>query len=82
MEHKPKVEKTFQSKEILRLCHRCHHLNHHHKETDKCNHCNKAFLPLNYFQKIHDVHTEFKELFGEARELEEKDMIIGLTILW
>lgn len=46
-------------------------------------HCNKAFLPLRYFEKIH-AHKEikFEKHFSLTEELEEEDLIKGLFVLW
>lgn len=68
--------------EIFRLCHRCHHVNASTCEIQRCEKCQKSFLPLKYFQKIHDVSHDYTELFSTAQELEEDDLIKGVTVLW
>ncbi len=38
-------------KSLLRLCHRCNKLIESEEEILKCSHCNKSFLPVNYFER-------------------------------
>lgn len=68
---------------IVKKCHVCGHLMETRKEADKCECCNKPFLPMNYFSKVHAKNSaDFKNLFSKASELHEEDMIKGLTVLW
>lgn len=72
-----------QEKSIIRKCHCCGQLIESHTESNKCISCGKSFLPLNYFQKVHDDRDyEFKDLFCEGYELHEDDLIKGLYVLW
>lgn len=72
-----------QEKLIIRVCHRCGHCNQTPVEPEKCTRCSKAFLPLNYFSKVHTSKTEkFQSLFEESDGLEENDLIKGLYVLW
>lgn len=42
-------------KQLLRLCHLCGNLNESEaSEVLKCLRCGKAFLPVNYFQKMRE----------------------------
>lgn len=78
------TEKVYkQQKLIVRVCHACGHVHESSVELERCQRCNKAFLPLNYFSKVHKVHgNKFHELFAESEQLEEKDLIKGLYVLW
>lgn len=72
-----------QEKLIFKVCHCCGHCQESLVEPERCRKCSKAFLPLNYFQKIHASKGEkFKSLFEEGAELDEKDLIKGLYVLW
>jgi hypothetical protein len=74
-----------ETKEILlmRVCHRCHHINESSVELERCTHCQKSFLPLRYFEKIHSAHGEnWKNNFSSTSEIEEEDLIKGLFVLW
>ena len=45
--------------------------------------CGKSFLPLNYFDKIHDQEDyKFDDLFADSHELEDEDLIKGLYVIW
>lgn len=73
------------TKEILlmRVCHRCQHINESSVELARCTQCQKSFLPLRYFEKIHTAHGEiWKNNFSGASEIEEEDLIKGLFVLW
>ena len=67
---------------LIKQCHCCGHLQEDIKELDRCSKCQKSYLPLKYFEKIHDVHQNYSELFSYADELEENDLIKGLIVLW
>ena len=76
------TETEKQQKTFIKVCHKC---GMHHQsvvEIERCLQCQKSFLPLKYFQKIHDVHQNYSELFSTAEELEEKDLIKGLIVIW
>lgn len=76
-----KVQKK--SKTIIRKCHCCGQVTETHSESDKCVSCAKSFLPLNYFDKIHgDQKYKFEDLFDDANEIEEEDLIKGLFVIW
>ncbi len=76
-------EITTSGKLIIKKCHLCGKITEETKEISKCPNCNKSFLPLNYFSKIHAKNSEdFKRLFSNCDELEEKDLIKGLYAIW
>lgn len=78
-------EQTKVSKEklLIRACHSCLKVNESFQELERCSHCNKAFLPLNYFEKIHaDKSTKWSGHFASSDQLEEEDLIKGLFVLW
>lgn len=68
---------------VVRLCHKCVHLTEGTTEPEKCSQCGKGFLPLRYFEKVHD-HTgeKFETLFAASHQLDEEDLIKGLFVLW
>ncbi len=68
---------------LIKKCHCCGHIMESKKEVQKCGECNKSFLPLNYFSKIHAKNSEeFKNLFCKSDELHEEDLIRGINVLW
>ena len=68
---------------IIKKCHICGHINESGSEVERCQKCNKSFLPSSYFSKVHDgVGEQYKNLYSSAEELEEKDLIIGIHVLW
>lgn len=67
---------------LYKQCHCCGYVHESEKEVERCLKCQKSFLPLKYFEKIHDHHQNFSELFSQVEELEEKDIIKGLIVLW
>ena len=70
-------------KKVFKRCHVCDHVNESHKEPERCTKCRKAFLPTNYFEKIHASQMgEYSELFADIRELEEENLVKGLFVLW
>ncbi len=74
-----------ETKEILlmRVCHRCQHVNESSTELERCKACQKSFLPLRYFEKIHASHNEkYKNNFSSTADIEEEDLIKGLFVLW
>lgn len=71
-----------QDKLIIKLCHKCGHCNASEAELERCQKCAKAFLPLNYFEKVHAKGEKFQELFEDSDNLEEDDLIKGLYVLW
>ena len=71
------------NKLIIRRCHLCDQVNESYSEIQKCGDCNKSFLPLNYFGKVHaKTPHEFKNLFENASDLNENDLIKGLFVIW
>lgn len=77
------LQKSNKEKLLIRACHSCLKINESHAEMERCSHCNKAFLPLKYFEKIHESKSaKYKELFSATSELEEEDLIKGLFVLW
>ncbi len=77
------VSKKVRSKVLIKKCHMCGQLVESATEQEKCVSCGKSFLPLNYFQKIHD-HSEskYQELFAECHEIHEDELIKGLYVIW
>ena len=77
------VNKSIQAKLLIKKCHVCGQVTESTVELEKCINCGKAFLPLNYFSKIHD-HTEvnYADLFAESHEIHEDELIKGLYVLW
>lgn len=72
-----------QSKQIVRTCHVCGHIHSTFEEVQRCEGCEKSFLPLNYFSKVHAKNsTEFEALFLPSDQLHEDDLIKGLFVLW
>lgn len=67
---------------LIKQCHCCAHIQETAIELERCTQCQKSFLPLKYFEKIHDTYQNYTQLFSAAEELEEKDLIKGLIVLW
>lgn len=68
---------------LIRACHSCLKINESNVELARCVHCNKSFLPLRYFEKIHrDKQVAFKDHFSSTEHIEEEDLIKGLFVLW
>lgn len=78
-----KYSATASDKVLIKLCHCCGKLTESAKEPERCASCHKAFLPTNYFYKVHAKTTEeFKELFLHIEELHEEDLIKGYNVIW
>jgi hypothetical protein len=74
---------TNKEKLLIRVCHSCQKLNETLFEAERCSHCDKAFLPLRYFEKIHqDKNEKWENHFSAAEQLDEEDLIKGLYVLW
>lgn len=70
-------------KMLIRACHSCLKVNESYQELERCSHCNKAFLPLRYFEKIHqDKNSTFTSHFASSDQIDEEDLIKGLFVLW
>jgi predicted nucleic acid binding AN1-type Zn finger protein len=77
------LKKLDKEKMLIRACHKCTKITESFQEIERCSHCKKAFLPLHYFEKIHDFKgSEWKKRFSNADDLEEEDLIKGLLVLW
>ncbi len=77
------LKKDSKEKLLIRACHCCSKLSESFQELERCSHCDKAFLPLRYFEKIHDFKGEsWKKHFSEADDLQAEDLIKGLFVLW
>ena len=77
------LKKNLKAKLLIKKCHMCGQLIEASVEQEKCVCCGKSFLPLNYFEKIHDhKDLKFKDLFSETNELHEEDLIKGLYVIW
>lgn len=82
---KTEVLTSKKSRKIIKMCHVCGQITESSTEIDKCVSCGKSFLPLNYFDKVHDHKDrkyDFKDLYAQSHEIEEEDLIIGLYVLW
>ncbi len=83
MSNKETHAKKVSDKVIIKKCHVCGQVAESAKELERCLKCNKAFLPLNYFSKVHDSKSEeYQELFSHCDELEDEDLVVGLYVLW
>ena len=69
---------------LIKRCHVCGQITESHQEIDRCPTCKKSFLPLNYFEKIHDVRTkdDYRQLFEVSDNLVEEDLVKGVYVLW
>lgn len=68
---------------IVRKCHVCGQVHESSIEIQKCVKCNKSFLPLNYFEKVHNTkQADYSTIFAESHELDEQDIIKGIFVLW
>lgn len=77
------VEKKSTTRMLIKKCHMCGHISESTIEIQKCASCQKAFLPLNYFSKVHHSQTsQFHELFSPSEEISEEDIIKGIYVLW
>lgn len=77
------LNKIDKEKSLIRACHACSKLTESFQEIERCSHCDKAFLPLRYFEKIHDFKGEsWKKHFSDANDLDDEDLIKGLFVLW
>lgn len=70
-------------KMLIRACHSCLKISESFQEIERCLHCKKSFLPLRYFEKIHELKDEkWQKHFSDANDIEEEDLIKGLFVLW
>lgn len=70
-------------KYLIRACHACLKINESFQELERCAHCNKSFLPLRYFEKIHQAKDEkWENHFSVSSQIDEEDLIKGLFVLW
>lgn len=77
------VRKSIKAKLLIKKCHMCGQVTESKTELEKCVSCGKAFLPLNYFNKVHDhENMKFTELYADSHELHEDELIKGLYVLW
>jgi hypothetical protein len=77
------IEKQVKIKLLIRACHSCGKINEAEKELERCTHCDKSFLPLNYFEKIHAFkNSNWQNHFTSASLMDEEDLIKGLFVLW
>lgn len=80
---KQEVELRKSTRVLIKKCHVCGNLMESLKEIEKCNCCEKSFLPSNYFSKVHAKNTEeFKNLFCSIDEMQEEDLIRGISVIW
>lgn len=77
------IKPAYKEKLLIRACHGCSKITESFQEIERCSHCNKAFLPLRYFEKIHDFKDQnWKKHFSSTEQLEDEDLIKGLFVLW
>lgn len=77
------IKQSAKEKLLIRACHACLKINESLHELERCSHCNKAFLPLNYFEKIHtDKAQKWSSHFSSTEDIAEEDLIKGLFVLW
>ena len=69
-------------KMVIRKCHKCGQLVEAPKEQESCACCGKSFLPLNYFEKVHDHSGKLTELYAESDEIAEEDLVKGIFVIW
>jgi hypothetical protein len=67
---------------IIKICHVCGGVSESEREIQKCAHCKKSFLPLNYFNKIQERHAHYEDLFCYGTELCDEDLVKGIYVLW
>ena len=68
---------------IIKKCHKCGHIMESKSEIQRCSHCNKAFLPSNYHNKLTAKNSlDFYEQFLEAEDLCDENLIKGIQVLW
>lgn len=77
------METAEKDKILIKKCHYCGHLNQTFTEPQKCQECKKSYLPLNYFAKVHNTpQSEYQSLYASSNDLDESEIIKGLTVLW
>lgn len=79
---KNNIDHSSDKKLLIKQCHCCGYVHECTHEIERCSECQKSFLPLKYFQKIHDHHQNYSDLFSSVDEIEESDLIKGLFVLW
>lgn len=78
-----RLGQTHNSLILIKKCHSCGNIMESKKELQKCKKCSQSFMPSNYFGKVHAKNSkEFDNLFCDAEELYEDDLILGLNVLW
>lgn len=83
MDNNKTVEKTVVKKTLIKKCHVCGSISESSEEVMRCPSCKKAFLPTNYFGKVHTKNSQdYSELFIASDKLHEEDLIKGLSVLW
>ena len=68
---------------LIKKCHVCGHIAEGQKEIMRCTSCRKAFLPANYFSKVHAKNSnDYSELFLASDDLHEEELVKGINVLW
>lgn len=69
---------------LIKLCHYCNKINESTRELQRCNHCTKSFMPLNYLLQMKEQNSTkfFNELYNECKDLNDEDLIKGLYLIW
>lgn len=69
-------------KQLFRLCHLCGELNEsENNEVLKCGKCGKAFLPVNYFEKMRNRAIMAGQLSEQMPEF-PMNPLNGLLVFW
>ncbi len=78
------TKKNTSGRSLYRQCHMCAYVIHTSEEVQRCPKCNKSFLPLNYFAKIHKGKQgeDYDALYSSCDELSEQEIIKGLYVIW
>lgn len=68
---------------LVKKCHVCGTIMESTREQQRCKSCDKSFLPSNYFGKVHAKNDkDYEKLFSTTDELQDEDLIKGLSVLW
>ena len=78
----PELKKDSHKKVLIKKCHICGHLNESTAEPERCVNCKKAFLPSQYFSKVHSKQQA--ERYNSVEELEQSKtpLVKGINVIW
>lgn len=76
-------QRDFSLVKLIKMCHVCTKVAEAEKELERCPYCQKSFLPLNYFEKIH-AHKDAKlsELYDNCQDIEDHYLVRGIHVKW